>query len=207
MSDTSSEQAHWVHVWHGRDPDQVTWFEAVPTTSLELTLRHADRHEPVVDVGGGASRLVDELLTRGFTDVIVVDLAENALAGSRARLGDAADRVTWVVADARTLDLGRRVSLWHDRAVFHFLVDVADRSAYVDRLRAHLVTGGHLVVATFAADGPTTCSGRPVRRYDAEELAAEFGDGFDAVEARRQEHVTPTGAIQPFQYLVLRRTA
>ncbi|MFP5486729.1 MAG: methyltransferase domain-containing protein [Acidimicrobiia bacterium] len=158
-------------------------------------------------VGGGASRLVDHLLALGFTDVIVADLAANALAASRARLGDAAAGVTWLVADARTLRLDRSVTVWHDRAVFHFLTDPTDRATYVESARAAVPVGGHVVIATFGPDGPETCSGLPTCRYDATGLAAEFGDGFELVESCEEVHVTPSGATQQFVDVVLRRVS
>lgn len=203
----TTPSAHWEQVWHDRDPDLVTWFQAVPTRSLDLITGVAGPGDGIVDVGGGASRLVDHLLDRGYRDLTVVDLSPTALAACRNRLGDRADDVTWVVGDATTLDLGRRFSVWHDRAVFHFLVDDRDRSAYADRVRAHLEVGGHLAIATFGPDGPEQCSGLPVRRSDAMGIAAAFGDDFELLRDELETHVSPTGVEQQFQYALLRRRA
>lgn len=201
-----STSAHWDAVWGDRDPDLVTWFQADPKRSLDLITRISDPNDPVVDVGGGASRLVDRLLDLGYTDVTVVDLAAAALAASRTRLGSRAEQVTWLVADARELRLGRPVAVWHDRAVFHFLVDSADRGAYVERVHEALVPGGHVVIATFGPDGPETCSGLPTCRYDAAGLTAAFGGRFELVEDSLEIHVSPSGVSQQFVYVLLRRS-
>lgn len=198
---------HWNGVWAGRDPDLVTWFQAIPRRSLELITEVARPSDPVVDVGGGASRLVDHLLDLGYTDVTVVDLAASALDASRARLVSRAGDVTWVVADARELRLARPVAVWHDRAVFHFLTAAEDRAAYVAACCRALRSGGHAVIATFGPDGPETCSGLPTCRYDAAQLAAEFGPDFELVEAAEETHVSPTGVEQQFTYALLHHTA
>ena len=161
----------------------------------------------MLDAGGGASSLVDALLERGHRDVTVLDLAPAALAVARRRLGGAADRVAWVAADLLAGDPPRRFDVWHDRAVFHFLVDPGDRGRYVAVLRAALAPGGLALVATFAPDGPPRCSGLPVRRYDAEGLLAALGGGFSREATRREEHVTPGGTVQPFTWLAARRRA
>lgn len=199
-----SSADHWDRVWTARDPDLVTWFQPAPTMSLDLIERVSVSTEPIVDVGGGASLLVDRLLDHGYTDVSVVDVSATALAASRARLGPRAERVTWVVADVRELYLDRRVAVWHDRAVFHFLTSPDDREAYAARARQNLRGGGHLVIATFGPEGPETCSGLPTCRYDAAGLAAEFGVGFTLVDAVEELHVSPSGLTQEFVYVLLR---
>lgn len=198
---------HWDAVWADRDPDLVTWFQATPTRSLDLITSISTPDDAVVDVGGGASRLVDHLLDRGYEHVTVVDLAEPALAASRARLGPLAARVTWIAGDALDVDVGHDLAVWHDRAVFHFLTDPSHRAAYVARVRSTLQVGGHVVMATFGPNGPETCSGLPTCRYDASGLSAEFGDGFDLIRSDVEQHVSPTGATQEYVYVVLRRTA
>jgi SAM-dependent methyltransferase len=159
----------------------------------------------IVDIGGGASLLVDRLLDRGYSDVIVADISEAALDVARARLGDRADRVTWQVADARYLRLPRQVDVWHDRAVFHFLTGEADRQAYLDSLRQALRVGGHVVMATFGLEGPDRCSGLPVERYDVGKLSEFLGPEFELVRGLQMQHVTPSGAIQEFTYAAFRR--
>lgn len=198
-------QAHWETIWTDRTPEEVSWFQQEPATSLRLLRQVTDPSSAVVDVGGGASRLVDGLLDAGYSDLTVVDIAAPALDRARRRLGERAGQVTWVVADATDLDLGRRVDCWHDRAVLHFLTDDADVDRYRQALRGAVRPGGHVVLATFAPDGPETCSGLPVRRYGPEALAEVAGPGFEPIDDARELHTTPTGATQQFQYVVLRR--
>jgi SAM-dependent methyltransferase len=159
----------------------------------------------IVDIGGGASLLVDRLLDQGYSDVMVVDISAAALDAAQTRLGDRADRVTWQVADARYLRLPQQVDVWHDRAVFHFLTGEADRQAYLDSLRQALRVGGHVVVATFGLEGPERCSGLPVERYDVGKLSEFLGPEFELVRGLQMQHVTPSGAIQEFTYAAFRR--
>jgi SAM-dependent methyltransferase len=159
----------------------------------------------IVDIGGGASLLVDCLLGRGYNHVTVVDVSEAALGVARARLGTQGDAVTWVAADARYVRLPTQVDLWHDRAVFHFLTEEADRQAYLESVRSALRVGGHLILATFALNGPERCSGLPVRRYDPDSMGEFLGPDFELVESLEREHVTPGGSSQLFIYAVFRR--
>ena len=156
-------------------------------------------------MGGGASRLIDRLLADGYTDLIVVDVSEEALAVAQRRLGDLAQKVTWLVADVRELRLDKEVDVWHYRAVFHFLTDEADRAAYLESVRAALRVGGHLVMATFALSGPEQCSGLEVSRYSAETLATFFGPDFGIVRCVERDHLTPWGGSQRFTYAAFRR--
>lgn len=201
---------HWNRVWTDRDPTLVTWHQPRPERSLDLVTSVAAPTDAVVDVGGGASLLVDGLLDLGYTDLTVLDLSPAPLEESRRRLGERAGSVRWVVGDVLTTDLrnvvGRPVAVWHDRAVFHFLVDDADRAAYVDRVLDTLAAGGHVVIATFGPNGPESCSGLPVRRSDAPTLARAFGPGFELVRSETEQHVSPSGVVQEFVYAVLRRT-
>jgi trans-aconitate methyltransferase len=177
-----------------------------PAVSLELIDRAGlGPRARVVDIGAGASRLVDCLLERGYRDITVLDLSAAALAQSRARVGDA-DGVTWVVADVLTWQPAGPYDLWHDRAAFHFLTEADDRRAYVATLRKALRPGGHAVIGTFAPDGPERCSGLPVMRHDADSLQRELGSGFAVVDALRHEHRTPAGNPQMFQFALFRRT-
>jgi SAM-dependent methyltransferase len=159
----------------------------------------------IVDIGGGASRVVDRLLDDGYTDVTVVDLSAAALDLARARLGDRAGGVTWCVADAREMRLPEEVDVWHDRAVFHFLTEEADRAGYLDSVRKTLRVGGHVVIATFGPGGPERCSGLPVERYDSDKLSRVFGPEFALVSQLVKQHLTPAGTTQEFIYAVLRR--
>jgi SAM-dependent methyltransferase len=198
---TNARRDHWDDVYASKAETEVSWFEATPAPSLELlALVGATPHSAILDVGGGASRLVDHLIAAGYEDVAVLDLSVAALAAARARLGAAAERVAWIAADVTAWTPPRAYDVWHDRAAFHFLVDPADQAAYRVRLRQALRPGGHAILATFALDGPERCSGLPVQRWDAAGLAEFLGPDFALVEARRHEHVTPRGAVQRFQF-------
>jgi len=204
----SAQLEHWQTVYRDKSETQTSWFRAHLDASLrlidDLSLPAA---APIIDVGGGRSTLVDDLLARGFADVTVLDIAESALAASRSRLGAAAAHVRWLAADVTVADLSSaHYGLWHDRAVFHFLVDATLRRRYLAQAARCVRPGGYAVVATFAADGPERCSGLPVRRYDGAALAAEFAPCFAMLQAARDEHVTPWGATQAFTYVALRRT-
>jgi len=188
--------------------DDVSWFQATPSISLELIGRAAPNVSArVIDVGGGASTLVDGLLERGYTDITVLDVSDTALAKVRARLGDAASRVRWLSSDALTVELpDAHYDVWHDRAVFHFLIDRVDRDTYMTQVRRAVRPGGYVLIATFAEDGPMTCSGLPVARYSAESLRAEFDGGFELVENVHEQHRTPSGSLQPFVYCLFSRS-
>jgi len=207
VTSTEERRRHWQRVWTSRLPHDVSWFEPDAATSLDLILGAArPPGAAIIDVGGGASVLVDGLLAAGFRDVTVLDVSAAALAVSQARLGREAAGVHWIAADVLTGDLApRRFDLWHDRAVFHFLTEPHDRARYVDVLADALRPGGHAVMATFASDGPERCSGLPVARYDATGLADALGPTFQLVRHQRAVHATPGGATQAFLYAVLRR--
>lgn len=204
----STPLEHWQGIYRDKDEAQTSWFRAHLDESLRLFDRlRLPASTPVIDVGAGRSTLADDLLARGFGDVTVLDIAESALQAARARLGAAAARVHWRAADITVADLpAAHFGVWHDRAVFHFLVDAAARQRYVERCARALRPGGYAIVATFAPDGPERCSALPVRRYDAAALAGEFAAHFELVESAREVHTTPWGATQPFTYVVLRRT-
>jgi trans-aconitate methyltransferase len=197
---------HWRTVYATKAPEEVSWFEAEPQASLRA-MRRLDvaPDTGIVDVGAGASRLADALLDLGFSDVTLLDIAEGALATSRARLGARAKDVSWEVADVRHWRPQRSFDLWHDRAVFHFLTDAADRDQYRRTLIEATHRGSLVVLATFAPDGPEQCSGLTVRRYDADGLAKELGESFVLREAWREEHETPWGAKQSFQWAAFER--
>jgi 2-polyprenyl-3-methyl-5-hydroxy-6-metoxy-1,4-benzoquinol methylase len=205
MSDVKRGE-HWENVYRTKGEREVSWFQETPSLSLELIRSTgATRHSALVDIGGGASRLVDALVDEGYEAVTVLDLSESALAAAKARLGQAAAAVTWIVADVVRWQPRQRYDVWHDRAAFHFLTEAADRSAYAACLHAALRPGGHAIIATFALDGPERCSGLPVVRYDAASLGQVLGDAFSLVETRRHDHHTPMGSMQRFQFSVFRR--
>jgi trans-aconitate methyltransferase len=202
----ASRRDHWEAVYTGKAEDQVSWFQQTPAVSLELiALTGATRNSPIIDIGGGASRLADCLVSQGYEDVTVLDLSSAALARARSRLENNANRVKWIEADVTAWEPSRDYDVWHDRAAFHFLVLPEDQAAYVARLRRALRPGGHAIIGTFATDGPERCSGLAVRRYDATGLAATLGIGFALVDTRRHEHATPWGATQKFQFSTFRR--
>jgi SAM-dependent methyltransferase len=196
-----SRQKHWQQVYASKDETAVSWFQAVPQVSLRMIhdtgLEAAAR---IVDVGGGASRLVDHLLDRGFQHLSVLDIARGSLEHAKNRLGPRADVVEWIVSDVTAFRPERTWDLWHDRAVFHFLVDEADRADYVQALKRALAPGGHTILATFGPEGPERCSGLPVVRYDAAALQVALGSEFKLVEQEIEHHQTPSGAIQEFLY-------
>ena len=198
---TGERQAHWDHVYASKAEEEVSWFETSPAMSLELIHATAvPRDAPVIDIGGGASRLVDTLLDEGYSAVTVLDLSEQALAKARARLGGRAASVRWIAADVTRWLPVAGFQVWHDRAAFHFLTAPEDRAAYVERVLAALRPDGHLIIGTFALDGPERCSGLPVERYDAVSLGQVLGAAFAWVETRLHEHVTPMGRVQRFQF-------
>ena len=197
---------HWRHAYAAKSPDEVSWFEASPLSSLKALERLGSvSSQSIIDVGGGASRLAEALLGRGWRDITVLDIAEAALASSQERLGPTAASVQWKVADICEWRPGRTYDIWHDRAVFHFLTEAGSRAGYKSALEAGTHAGSHVIIATLAIDGPEKCSGLPVRRYDVPTLVAEVGTGFTLVDDWRETHLTPLGAEQPFQWCTFKR--
>lgn len=195
---------HWETIYQTNAVDEVSWYQREATLSLQLIREIAPNPgASILDVGGGASTLVDSLVSVGYDHVTVVDLAANALANARTRLGVKGDHVRWIAGDVLALDLpDHSVDVWHDRAVFHFLITPQDRRRYVEQVRRVVRPHGHVIIATFAEDGPTKCSGLPVARYDAQQLHGEFGDDFQLLTTLREEHATPAGDRQMFRYCV-----
>ncbi|HEU0223970.1 MAG TPA: class I SAM-dependent methyltransferase [Steroidobacteraceae bacterium] len=197
----ADRHAHWEQVWRTRAPREVSWYQPEPTVSLELIEAAGIAQDSgIIDVGGGASLLVDRLLDRGYSNLAVLDIAGGAMQTSRDRLGARASGVEWHEADVTSFEPPRRYGLWHDRAVFHFLTQAADRRAYVATLRKALKPDGAVVIAAFAPDGPPKCSGLDVMRHDEKSLATELGEDFAIREVRRETHRTPGGAEQRFIY-------
>jgi SAM-dependent methyltransferase len=198
---------HWDKVYSTKATNAVSWFQEHADLSLRLirgTGVPADGW--IIDVGGGASTLVDDLLTNGFTNVTVLDLSAAALSAARLRLGPRASAVRWLEADITRVNLPvRAYDVWHDRAVFHFLTAPEARAAYIRNVVRSVKSGGHVIVATFAEDGPTQCSGLPVVRYSADELHAAFGDRFSLLKHEKEAHQTPFGTFQQFVYCYCRK--
>ena len=206
LNDAMNRKDHWEQVYKTKAPDAVSWFQTRPTTSLKLIeAARVDKDAGIIDVGGGASVLVDFLLADGFRKVAVLDLSAAALEHARRRLGKRADSVEWLPADVTTFQSPRGFGLWHDRAVFHFLTDKADRQKYVETLKRTLTPDGHVIIATFAIDGPLKCSGLEVARYDAPSLCTELGADFQLLEQLEETHTTPWDTTQKFSYFRFHR--
>ncbi|MFN0178089.1 MAG: class I SAM-dependent methyltransferase [Gemmatimonadales bacterium] len=201
-----SRQTHWDTVYRTKAATEVSWYQPEATVSLGLIRRVApDLDTPILDVGGGASTLVDSLVQAGYRRVTVLDLAGPALAIARQRLGPRASQVEWIEADVLSATfVPARYLIWHDRAVFHFLTDAEDRVRYLAQVRRAVAPGGHVIVATFAPDGPTRCSGLEVVRYSADTMHAALGDRFRLLDSVREDHITPAGATQAFIYCLCR---
>ncbi|MDP4300403.1 class I SAM-dependent methyltransferase [Leptothrix discophora] len=197
---------HWERVYTHKAAEAVSWFQPHADTSLRLIGASAmPRSGALIDVGGGASTLVDDLLEAGYQDLSVLDLSASALAAAGKRLGARASLVRWIEADITQVELPRQVyDLWHDRAVFHFLTTETDRQAYVRQVRQAVKPGGHVIVASFAEDGPSQCSGLPVVRYSPDALHAEFGAPFTLLSHEEDVHHTPFGTVQKFVYCFCR---
>ena len=195
------KKAHWENIYQGTSPLQVSWYQQKPTLSLALI--HNTQIEfdaPIIDVGGGASVLVDYLSKEGYTNVAVLDISEKALDYAKNRLGELAQQIEWYEQDITQFKAPHPFALWHDRAVFHFLTDKSDREKYIKALMHALAPSGHLIIAAFAPGGPTKCSGLDIVQYDAAKMMAELGDEFVLLEEKYEVHFTPAKKEQKFNY-------
>jgi SAM-dependent methyltransferase len=199
-------QTHWENVYGKKAPDAVSWYRPHLETSLELIERAAPTHSAsIIDIGGGESTLVDDLLARGYQNISVLDISQTAIEVNKKRLGSASEIVRWLVGDITKTELeSGAYDLWHDRAVFHFLTASEERVAYVRQVANAIKPGGHVIVSTFGPEGPTKCSGLDVVRYDAESLHKEFGVRFRLLESSKELHRTPFDTIQQFLYCFCR---
>lgn len=202
-----NRKQHWEQVYSTKASDSVSWFQEHADQSLHMIHNtKLGRDAAIIDVGGGASRLVDDLVAEGYTDLTVLDLSSAALAVAKQRLEKHANAVHWMEGDITCAEFStHRFDIWHDRAVFHFLTDPADRHAYVERVMRAVRPNGHVIIATFAEDGPEKCSGLSVMRYCPETLHAEFGEGFHLVKHKKEAHHTPFGTVQQFVYCYCRK--
>lgn len=196
------DRAHWDQIYTTRGPDQVSWYRPHLDTSLALIERAVpDRDSAIMDAGGGESTLVDDLLDRGYTNITVLDISPAAIGFTKSRLGPKARAVHWITGDVTKVKLPpSRYDLWHDRAVFHFLLTPDERRRYVRSVTHSVKPGGYVIVGAFGPEGPEKCSGLEVMRYDAASMHAEFGRRFRLVEHRIEDHVTPFGTAQQFLY-------
>jgi len=200
-------KSHWENVYQTKGRDEVSWFSEHLVTSLEIITKTDVKNDAaIIDIGGGNSNLVDDLLEQGFIDVSVLDISPKAITDSKTRLGLKAEAVNWVVADITDVELPvDRFDLWHDRAVFHFLTDENDRRKYVELVMRSVKLGGHVIVASFSLDGPKKCSGLDVMQYSPETMHNEFGDRFQLIESIAETHNTPFGTTQDFVYCYCRK--
>jgi len=198
-----NRKTHWEDIYRDKSPLEVSWFQSEPVLSLQfITNTGVSTEAAIIDIGGGASVLVDRLLARGYQHLAVLDISGTALSHSKQRLGASAEQVEWFESDITTFHTPHPFDLWHDRAVFHFLTEASDRKRYVEVLKQTLKPGGHLILAAFAIGGPTRCSGLDIVQYDAQKLARELGEGFTLVEQQSEIHVTPSKARQQFSYFL-----
>lgn len=200
-------KTHWEHIYEKKAPTQVSWYQEHAQFSLQFIRNTGiQKTDALIDVGGGASTLVDDLVADGFENITVLDISAMALKVARERLGERAKPVNWIEADITQANLPHQhYAVWHDRAVFHFLTQTEDRRRYVDLVRHSVRPGGHVIVATFAPDGPERCSGLEVMRYSPERLHGEFGNEFEVVDGTHETHHTPFGTEQKFIYCYCRK--
>jgi 2-polyprenyl-3-methyl-5-hydroxy-6-metoxy-1,4-benzoquinol methylase len=206
MVSAKDAKAHWEQIYTSKTPDQVSWYRPHLDVSLALIQRTADDlTAAIIDVGGGESTLVDDLLARGYRNITMLDISQAAIDVMKKRLKEAADRVQWITADVTTFEFAPGAyDVWHDRAVFHFLTSTEERAAYVKAVAHAVKRGGHVIVSTFGPEGPTKCSGLEVMRYDAGSLHEQFGARFRLVESSKELHHTPFGTTQQFLYCYCR---
>lgn len=196
-----SRKNHWENIYSTKESTEVSWFQQRPGYSLDLIkATRVDTSAYIIDIGGGASTLVDFLLDAGYQDLAVLDISHGAIKQTKSRLGNVANKVTWIEEDITSFSSVRPFQVWHDRAVFHFLTADEDRASYVRMLTGALKPGSHAIIATFSLDGPEKCSGLEIVRYSAETLSGVLGDAFQLVETSTEKHVTPGGVTQSFIY-------
>ncbi|TVT52454.1 MAG: class I SAM-dependent methyltransferase [Sedimenticola thiotaurini] len=203
QKESADRKAHWEKVYSTKASDDVSWFQPEPTRSMALiNSAGINKDQAIIDVGGGASRLVDHLLQAGYQQITVLDIAQAALVVTQQRLGDSATAVEWLTADATAFKLNHPVQLWHDRAVFHFLTQARDRDAYICNLKKTLSPEGTLILAAFSLEGPKKCSDLDIVQYDAKRITIELGPLFKLKHVEQEAHTTPSGAVQQFNYFV-----
>jgi ubiquinone/menaquinone biosynthesis C-methylase UbiE len=200
-------KSHWENIYATKDVTQVSWFQQHPELSLKfIEQTGVDKAGQIIDVGGGASTLVDDLLTHGYENVTVLDISQTALQVAQQRLGRLASKVTWLEASIIEAELPESFyDVWHDRAVFHFLTRAEDRARYVEAVRRSVKTGGHVIVATFGLEGPLRCSGLDIVKYSPDSLHDEFGNDFELIDTTTELHHTPFGTEQKFVYCYCRK--
>ena len=197
----TQRKQHWDKVYRDKSPVEVSWFQQLPALSLEyIEANLTDHHAAIIDVGGGASSLAEHLLTRGYTNVAVLDISANAIALAQARMGQRAEQVEWLVQDVTHFQAPRKFAFWHDRAVFHFLTEAEDRQLYLENMHQALQPGGNLLIASFAIGGPQKCSGLDIVQYDAEKIKNLLGSRYTLCSEKHEIHITPENKQQSFNY-------
>jgi len=204
--DKENSKKHWEKVYTQKNPNEVSWFQNEPTVSKKIIQSVSNNLASVIDVGGGASLLVDYLIKLGYTNVAVLDISDKAIQYAKARLGDQANSVEWFVEDITQFTPPHTYNVWHDRAVFHFLIDEQSRKSYVEVLRNAIMVGGYVIIATFAKDGPKKCSGLDIVQYDENSIQYELGNDFVLLDSEYETHITPNKAEQHFIYFTFQRT-
>lgn len=200
------QQKHWNQVYENKKPTEVSWYEPMPETSLNyITECKLENEAAIIDIGGGDSFLAEFLLARGFKDITVVDISEKAIERAKERLGEKAEEIQWIVADAADFSPERQYDLWHDRAAFHFLTEAMHVQKYLSTLRKAVKPGGSVILGTFSETGPTKCSGLEVRQYSIKELQELFSEGFTPISCKNTDHDTPSGATQNFTFCSFRK--
>ncbi|HIH38325.1 class I SAM-dependent methyltransferase [Candidatus Woesearchaeota archaeon] len=202
---TYDAKEHWEHIYQTKNPEEVSWYQEKPKTSLNLIAEtDIDKDARIIDIGAGDSGLVDNLIALGFRNITVLDISSNALNRAKKRLGDRANDVKWIVSDLREFETNDRYGIWHDRAVLHFLTEEDDISEYVERARQLLKPNGYLIVSTFSQNGPKRCSGLDIKQYSEDSVKKLFSN-FAHIKSFEEEHITPWGASQIFIFSVFRR--
>lgn len=205
MNDTD-RKAHWDHIYQTKQPDEVSWYQPVPTTSLEFLKQYdIPLTAKIIDIGGGDSYFVDHLLGMGYRDITVLDISEVAVQRAKARLGEQADQVKWIVEDAATFQPEEKYDFWHDRATFHFLTREPEIDHYIHTVQQSLQPGGILLIGTFSEEGPEKCSGIYIRRYDEASLTGRLKHAFEKIDCFKVDHKTPGGTVQNFIFCSFRK--
>ena len=203
-----SRTEHWEKIYKEKSPLDVSWYQNKPSISLSIVNKlPMDKDDNIIDVGGGASTFVDYLLEEGFKNISVLDLSSNALILAKTRLGEKSQLVNWQIADVTQFSPEKTYSLWHDRAVFHFLTEKSEREKYKEVLASAIKVGGYVIIAAFAIGGPTKCSGLDIVQYDAEKIKQELGSDFTLIDEKSELHITPAGREQLFGYYVFSKNA
>ena len=208
MIKVDDSKNHWDDVWTRKKSNEVSWYQQYPKTSIDLILStNPSKDVKIIDVGGGDSNLVDELLELGFKNITVLDISAKALERSKERLGKKADSINWIEWDIREFDSQKRYDVWHDRALLHFLTDEQDMQKYVELIRKHVNDKGHVIISSFSTRGPMMCSGLDTRQHSEESMKKLFSNGFEHIKSFEEEHKTPFGVSQIFTCNVLRKTS